>query len=114
MIYMGEMNIMGKIRDLMDALLGEKRKRETAVAEISRAYEDKFEEYHEQKERETKELYKVINDVNMQMRNYDQLMEMNHGENYIDPVTGKIDEKEKFNRNREIYKENLRDTGMPF
>lgn len=108
------MDIMGKISNLMDALSGGKRKREIAVAKISRVYEDKFEEYHEQKERETKELYKVINDANMQMRNYDQLMGMNHGENYIDPVTGKIDETEKFNRNREIYKENLSDTGMPF
>lgn len=107
-------NIINSLSDFVDVLSGGKKRRADAVSDISRAYEEKFHEYHDKVENENKELHRVIRDVNMQMRNYDQLMGMDHRENYIDPVTGKIDETQEFNRNREIYKENLKDTGMPF
>lgn len=106
--------IISSLSDIADVLTGGKKRRAAAVKDISRAYEEKFREYHDKVENENKELHRIIGDVNMQMRHYDQLMEMDHRENYIDPVTGKIDKSEEFKRNREIYKENLTDTGMPF
>lgn len=50
----------------------------------------------------------------MKMRQYDALMEMDYGDDYIDPVTGQINPYIEFERNRDIYSEHLKDTGSLF
>lgn len=57
---------------------------------------------------------RAVEDMEMKMRQYDALMEMDYGDNYIDPVTGCVDPYKKFERNRDIYMEHLKDTGSLF
>ena len=57
---------------------------------------------------------KKVENMAMKMRQYDELMGMDYGEDYIDPVTGKVNPYVEFKRNRDIYSEHLKDTGSLF
>lgn len=90
-----------------------KRKQKEQIAKINYEAEKKITEFKEKYDDTIKRQEEEIFKLRQTIRNYDELVEVNKSSDYVDPVTGcpGISDEE---RNREQFREAMKDTGMPF
>lgn len=90
-----------------------KRRQKEQIAKINQEAEKKFKELKEIYDDTIKRQEKENFNSRQTIRNYDELTEVNKSSDYVDPVTGRpgISDEE---RNREQFREDMKDTGMPF
>jgi len=91
-----------------------KRKQRDQILEIAQEASKRVEEIQRNAMEHCDRADQTVANMAMKMRQYDSLVEMEYEDNYVDPVTGKVNKFVEFGRNRDIYSEHLQDTGSPF
>lgn len=95
-------------------LFGNKKKYREEIQLIAQKAEEEVRRVKEEAKEHCQKADKAVAKMAMQQRQYDKLLEMDYGDDYIDPLTGEVDSSIDFKRNRDIYSEDLKDTGSPF
>lgn len=91
-----------------------RKKQRDQIEEIAREASKRVEEIQKNATEHCDRADQAVANMAMKIRQYDSLMEMEYEDNYVDPVTGKVNKFIEFERNRDIYSEHLQDTGSPF
>lgn len=94
-------------------MFGKRKKQRDQIDKIGKEAARKIQEIKEEYDARLKACELENQDLKQTVRNYDELTEMNKEADYIDPVTGTTQVRDEM-RKRVQYRENIKDTGMPF